>query len=66
MGIDAKFNPNVIKFVALTAPRITQATCHVASENDLQLRTKASHFYDTSIVTHMRGHAGQTQDSSLN
>jgi hypothetical protein len=64
-GIDAKFDSNVIEFVKMTAPQARTATC-VASANDLQLTIKASHFHDTSIVTQMRGNAGQTQLSSLN
>jgi hypothetical protein len=36
MGIEAKFESNVIEFVEITAPQAKTATC-VASDNDLQL-----------------------------
>ena len=60
MGIEAKFESNVIEFVEITAPQAKTATC-VASDNDLQLTIKVSHFYDTSIVT---SNAGQCRSNA--
>jgi hypothetical protein len=36
MGIEAKFDSNVIEFMKMTVPQARTATC-VASDNDLQL-----------------------------